>query len=303
MKISTILQFDESADKSGRKVADKKGDESPKTGLKAWRDRVKKSTNAFRGATGDGKEYVIRLQVAGKRRYAELGTADVDEAAKRARSFYFDVQSVGWDAAYLKLHSARPTPATPAEKLTIGEYLKAVKDVWTTARELAQSCGPMIEEIGVSDVVGGPEHLRRLGQRREVQGIQQGFLTRVVYRARRANGFMNPLMQWQQAKLCGFFIAEGGTGKSKESSGRNRCDLVCWVADDSPAWLPHRFDPAVLLPSVDSVLVLPKHPSQVLAVPVAYWYFRDLRIALSCERNNGSDRIDHRLWFDTLGRS
>lgn len=136
MKNSTILQFDESADKSGRKVADKKGDESPKTGLKAWRDRVKKSTNAFRGATGDGKEYVIRLQVAGKRRYAELGTADVDEAAKRARSFYFDVQSVGWDAAYLKLHPARPTPATPAEKLTIGEYLKAVKDVWTTAREL-----------------------------------------------------------------------------------------------------------------------------------------------------------------------
>lgn len=135
MQNSTILQFASGAGESGRKVADKSEASSPKSGLKAWRDRVKRSTEAFRGDAGDGREYVVRLQVAGKRRYIELGTTDLDAAAKRARSFFFDVQSLGWDAAILKLHPARPIPTVPADKLTIGEYLQAVKEVWH-AREL-----------------------------------------------------------------------------------------------------------------------------------------------------------------------
>lgn len=144
MKNSTIVQFSTPDGESGRKVADKNPEVAPKSGLKAWRDRVKKSTKAFRGANGDGREYVIRLQVAGKRRYAELGTSDLDEAAKRARSFYFDVQSIGWNAATQKLHPARPIPVGSADRLTIGEYTAAVKQIWT-GRELTywESCAKL----------------------------------------------------------------------------------------------------------------------------------------------------------------
>lgn len=135
MKNSSILQFSQDGGESGRKVADRNKEPSTKSGLKAWRDRVKQSTKAFRGAYGDGREYMIRIQVAGSRRYADLGTADLDEAAKRARSFYFDVQSIGWAAALQKLHPARPAPSGSVDSLTVGEYLAAVKEIWIV-REL-----------------------------------------------------------------------------------------------------------------------------------------------------------------------
>lgn len=144
MENSSILQFSPDGGESGRKVADKSADESPKSGLKVWRERVKSSTAAFRGSSGDGRGYFVRLQVAKKRCYIDLGTTDLTEAAKRARSFYFDVQSIGWAAAYLKLHPAPPVPSTPAEELTIGEYLLAVKEVWTV-KELTfwEACGKL----------------------------------------------------------------------------------------------------------------------------------------------------------------
>lgn len=110
---------------SGRKVAEKSTPNKPPSNLAKWKERVRSSTGAYNRG-GPAEEFVIRLQVAGARQYVLLGTTDIKAAAERARQLFFDIKSVGWDAAIAKLYPAPPVKTSG--DVTVGEYLAHIHE-------------------------------------------------------------------------------------------------------------------------------------------------------------------------------
>src|SRR5580658_4023437 len=96
--MKNIFEFSlsETLQKSGQEMAKESTEHKTNGGgLAKWKERVSKHTLAYYGH-GNGGDKVVRIQVNGKRRCVQLLTADLKEAAQRARQFFYDVKSKGW---------------------------------------------------------------------------------------------------------------------------------------------------------------------------------------------------------------
>jgi hypothetical protein len=118
----------------------------PKTDIRHWRKKVVFQTPASR-------TYSVQLQLARRRTYVNLGTANKEEAAALARDFYLDLRANGWEAALARLKGA---PMEKSVDVTIGEYLEAVATKSLFSPKTLQSYAQALRKIAgdITGVVG-----------------------------------------------------------------------------------------------------------------------------------------------------
>jgi integrase len=125
--MKNLLEFTpiNALEQSGQEMAKKPAEQKARaSGLARWKERVRKDTLAYY-VNGPAGDYVVRIQVNRRRRCVQLLTADLKEAAERARQFYFDVKSKGWAEAALRLKPNAPKKLL--SETTLGDYLKALE--------------------------------------------------------------------------------------------------------------------------------------------------------------------------------
>ena len=121
------------------------GKRNAKTHLQYWEGRVYKPHSVLAGGVIKWKAsaYVVRFQFASRREVVALDTANLREAAERARERYLFLIGNGWEA-----FKAKYTPAPgvsvvgsksePIQNVMIGDYLRAVTDQTELSRRLVQ---------------------------------------------------------------------------------------------------------------------------------------------------------------------
>lgn len=97
----------------------------PKTDSRYWASRITKRT--YHTPTGEVREvaeWQVRYQLHARQVWVNLGTLNKAAAATKARDLYFQIKTGGWDSVLPKLKPE--TVRTPAQELTVGEYLDLV---------------------------------------------------------------------------------------------------------------------------------------------------------------------------------
>lgn len=122
MSFASELENAQVGRKSGQKVANNSGGLSTASGLQALKRRVRADTlRYFKRA--EVPHYLIRLKCADERGHFAL-SADLDEAAKKARELKLHLSLHGWEKtveAFPPLGHKKPTT------VTVGEFLELVK--------------------------------------------------------------------------------------------------------------------------------------------------------------------------------
>ena len=141
-------------------------------------------------------ELAVRLQKAGIRHTFKLNTANQDKAARKAVQIFASLLAVGWSETLKRFGVEKPSRATHARKVTIGQYLAAAEAVFDrkpkTFRLYAIYLRRIVSEIFGID--GGKARwdyragARQLGQ--EVDAIRLAAITPAKLQAWRI-GFIN----------------------------------------------------------------------------------------------------------------
>ncbi|MBU6400668.1 MAG: hypothetical protein KGS61_10140 [Verrucomicrobia bacterium] len=100
----------------------------PKTHQDCWLSRLRKRTYRARDGKTDIEipTWQVRLFHAGREGWFNTDTANQTAAAVRARDAFLFLKANGWDAMLAKFKP--DSAAAPRLNLTVGEYLRAVKD-------------------------------------------------------------------------------------------------------------------------------------------------------------------------------
>ena len=115
----------------------------PKTDIRHWRKKVVFQTPASR-------TYSVQLQHSGRRTYVNLGTANKEEAATKARDFYLDLRANGWEAA---LAHHKGAPVEKSVDVTLGDYIEAVATKSLFSPKTLQSYAQALRKIA-GDITG-----------------------------------------------------------------------------------------------------------------------------------------------------
>src|ERR1041385_184109 len=95
----------------------------PKSDVRYWRPKVFQRSNDL---------WQCQIGYGGVQRRWPLRTANREDAAAKARDIWLHLQSHGFEATEAKFKPWTIAPAqTPAQSLTIGQFLKAVAAVAT----------------------------------------------------------------------------------------------------------------------------------------------------------------------------
>jgi len=113
-------------EKSGKNMANTEPVAPPSVrgSLASWKKKVLKSTTTYYRRAENISEYMVRIQCGLQREWIPLGTVDLNEAAAKARDFYFFVRANGWVAGLAKF---KPQTKTSERDLTVGNYFELVR--------------------------------------------------------------------------------------------------------------------------------------------------------------------------------
>jgi len=99
----------------------------PKTHVDHWSSRLRKRGYVDRtGQHVEIPEWQVRLKKDGREAWFNLGTPNQAAAARKAKEIFTFLEANGWEAALARFKRDSDT-ATPDNKLTVGEYLRAVE--------------------------------------------------------------------------------------------------------------------------------------------------------------------------------
>ena len=99
----------------------------PKSHQDHWFSRLRKRSYTDRhGQIVEIPEWQVRLKKGGREAWFNLGTPNQAAAAKKAKDIFTCLEANGWDAALAKFKP--DSDASPRLNLTVGDFLKAVKD-------------------------------------------------------------------------------------------------------------------------------------------------------------------------------
>jgi len=149
-------------DYSGRKKRQRNGKETTsnaKTDVRYWEGRVFKAQDRARGGTVlyEADTYSVKFQHGGWRHALSLHTANVREAAVRAREGYLFLITNGWEAFFARYRSPEAAsagvPLSPRKNVTVGEYLEAVRLATSLSVSLIESYAKAFRFL-VSELAG-----------------------------------------------------------------------------------------------------------------------------------------------------
>jgi hypothetical protein len=101
----------------------------PKTHVDYWKTRVFLPIYTRSGVRHTSAHYAIAMKYQSRRLEWSLHTADKTKAAELARSIWLSLVSAGWEATIQRF---RPKHDGKPDKLTVGEFIEAVKEVADT---------------------------------------------------------------------------------------------------------------------------------------------------------------------------
>ena len=147
MSFPTELQNGQVGRKSGQKVASNSA-LSTTSGLQKLKGRLRADTQRYFQRV-DVPHYVIRLKCADQRGYFAL-SADIDEAAKRARAIKLHLSLHGWDKT---IEAFPPLGHKKPITVTVGEFLQLVQQHGQVDSRTFYSYATKFRQV-VSGVVG-----------------------------------------------------------------------------------------------------------------------------------------------------
>src|SRR5215472_6692365 len=100
-----------------------------KTDVRYWREAVFQPSYTRNRVRRKLSHYAVKLQYAGRRDTIQLGTANRENAAQKAREIYVYLQSHGWDETLLKFKPRSRWSCVAAT--TVGEFLEQVQSMWS----------------------------------------------------------------------------------------------------------------------------------------------------------------------------
>lgn len=114
---------------SGPEVAQKVAQKIRRAGkshVDYWTPRLIKRTYASKGRVCEVPEWYVRIKHIGRREWFNTESPNRAAAAVRARDIYLSLLAAGWDTTLAKFKP--DSDAAPRLNLTVGDYLRAVKD-------------------------------------------------------------------------------------------------------------------------------------------------------------------------------
>ena len=98
--------------------------------IRFWKRRLFHPSYTRNGKQIRQPELAVRLQKAGVRHTFKLNTANQDKAARKAVQIYALLLAVDWPETLKRFGVEKPSTATHARKVTIGQYLAAAEAVF-----------------------------------------------------------------------------------------------------------------------------------------------------------------------------
>lgn len=121
-----------------------------------WRERLFHTAYTVKGEKRETKDWCVRFRHAGKRKVFNMGTANRDAAAQRARDCYQFLFANGWEKTEAKYKHTEEKARVKAEKeaITVGEFLEMISELATdqSQRTLA-SYGSCLRRV-VGEITG-----------------------------------------------------------------------------------------------------------------------------------------------------
>lgn len=125
----------------------------PKTHVNYWKTRLERRTYTRYGKTFEVHEWSIRIHFNGIRKSFDLGTANREEAAAKARDIYMSLLAKGWSATIKELNPQGTQPIEiSGNSPTVGEFLAEVERTSSlnpkTLRQYAQALRRLAAYVG-----------------------------------------------------------------------------------------------------------------------------------------------------------
>lgn len=149
--------------KSGKIMANLKTRGTGKTSPSFWASRI------FKAKSDDGfvsPNYVMRVQFMGRRTTLSTNTPNKEAAAKIAAGIYGDLLTLGWDETLAKHRPKNePDPNNPAPVASVGDWIKAAREVSTTNSSTFTSYSRALRKI-IGDILSVERSAKRFGPRK-----------------------------------------------------------------------------------------------------------------------------------------
>jgi integrase len=184
----------------------------PKTDLRYWEQKVAFQTPASR-------TYSVQIQVARRRSWLSLGTANKAQAAIEARKLYVQLKANGWKET---MQRRKPQQELAARKIgtTIREFVDAVRENTSLLPKTLEAYAQSLRKIA-SDIAG-------LGGSRNAWDVKLASLTSEkigLWRTQFIRRAANPLKEKSARVSANSFILQARALFSKEALARVR-DVV-----------------------------------------------------------------------------
>ena len=121
--------------------------------IRFWKRRLFHPSYTRNGKQIRQPELAVRLQKAGIRHTFKLNTANQDKAARKAVQIYALLLAVDWPETLKRFGVEKPSTATHARKVTIGQYLAAAEAVFDRKPKTFRLYATYLRRI-VSEIFG-----------------------------------------------------------------------------------------------------------------------------------------------------